>query len=216
MRQPAARRLQRAAAAAVAVTALTLAVAGCGGGDSGTKVVTVDASAAAVPPGAGRPVTNPQPAADFALRDQRGDLIRLSALRGKTVVIAFLYTQCPDVCPLIAESLNQALRDLGPARKDVRVLGISVDPEGDTPSAVRSFAAIHRLLPQFHYLTGTRAELEQVWKDYFVAVADRDDPIVDHSAYELLVDAEGIGRIRYDSEVRPEAVVSDIKALAAG
>ena len=96
------------------------------------------------------------------------------------------------------------------------MLGISVDPEGDTPSAVRSFAAIHRLLPQFHYLTGTRAELEQVWKDYFVAVADRDDPIVDHSAYELLVDAEGIGRIRYDSEVRPEAVVSDIQALAAG
>ena len=47
-------------------------------------------------------------------------------------------------------------------------------------------------------------------------MAGREAPIVDHSAYELLVDAEGIGRIRYDSTVRPEAVVRDIRALVAG
>src|SRR5581483_5058426 len=106
---------------------------------------------------------------DFALRDQAGRLVRLSALHGKFVVVTFLYTHCPDVCPLIATQLNDALRSLGPRRSAVRVLAVSVDPKGDTPAAVRRYVRERRLLPQFRYLTGTRAQLTPIWKGWFVA-----------------------------------------------
>ena len=62
----------------------------------------------------------------------------MSSQRGRFTLVTFLYTNCPDVCPLIAEHLNTALRQLGTTRADTRVLAVSVDPNGDTPSAVRA------------------------------------------------------------------------------
>ena len=162
----------------------------------------------------GSAITDPAPAADFALRDQDGRLVRLSDQRGRTVIVAFLYTHCPDVCPLIAENLNLALRRLGPRARSVRVLAVSVDPKGDTPAAVRRYVAQHRLLPQFRYLRGDRAQLEPVWKAYGVAADANRLALVDHSAYELLVDADGKGRAIYDARVKAADVVHDVEALA--
>src|SRR3954469_17580674 len=103
---------------------------------------------------------------DFALHDQDGRLVRLSQLRGKAVLVTFLYVHCPDVCPLIADNLDIVLRRLGPTRSGVRALAVSVDPKGDDPASVRKFIRAHRLLPQFRYLTGTRKELAPVWRAY--------------------------------------------------
>ena len=192
-----------------AALAAALLAAGCGASSKAKPGSTAPSA-----PGLGFRIARPVVAPDFALRDQVGQLIRLSSLRGTTVVIAFLYVHCVDVCPLIAENLNQALRDLTPEeRAAVRVLAISVDPKGDTVQAVRSYAAIHQLLPQFHYLIGSRAELEPVWQAYGVAALPGGPGLVDHSAYELLVAADGKGRVRYDSAVRPEPVAADIRAL---
>jgi protein SCO1/2 len=153
-------------------------------------------------------------APEFALRDQNGKLIRLSSERGKYVVITFLYVHCPDVCPIIAGQLNQALRDLGPARKDVRVLAVSVDPKGDTPPAVAHFIAVHRLLPEFLYLTGTVKTLEPVWHSYHIASTQRGNAVVvGHTALELLLDPSGKPRLIYDSHVTAQAVVHDLHAL---
>lgn len=157
----------------------------------------------------------PLPARDFALRDQQGTLVRLSALAGKYRIVTFLYTHCPDVCPLIATNLNQALRTLSPAeRARVAVLAVSVDPKGDTPAAVRQFVAEHRLLPQFHYLTGPRAQLVPVWKAYGIAVQPAGSTtIVNHSSWELLVTPDGKGRVLYDAQVKAGQVVHDLRAL---
>jgi protein SCO1/2 len=157
----------------------------------------------------------PLPARDFALRDQDGKLVRLSALAGKYRIVTFLYTSCPDVCPLIATNLNQALRRLAPAeRAQVRVLAVSVDATGDTPTAVRRFVAQHRLLPQFRYLTGTHAQLAPVWRAYGIAVQPRGSTtIVPHSSWELLVTPEGKGKVLYDAEVRAGQVVHDLHLL---
>ena len=73
----------------------------------------------------------------------------MSDQRGKLVLVTFLYTNCPDVCPLITQNLNQALQMLGPKRDDVRVLAVSVDPAGDTPESVDKYAKAHHLLPEF-------------------------------------------------------------------
>ena len=118
------------------------------------------------------------------------------------------------MCPLIAENLNQALRHLTPAeRGKVRVLAISVDPKGDTPASVDRFVREHRLLPQFRYLTGTEAQLRAVWRSWHVAVNPAKLDTVDHSAYELLADPEGRGRVIYDAGVQWDDVLHDLRVL---
>lgn len=53
------------------------------------------------------------PAPDFQLTDERGEPVSLASLRGKAVVLTFLYTSCPDTCPLVATKLGQVQRQLG-------------------------------------------------------------------------------------------------------
>jgi protein SCO1/2 len=159
----------------------------------------------------------PLPARNFVLRDQAGKRVSLDGLAGKIRIVTFLYTNCPDVCPLIASNLNSALRQLTPAqRAQVRVLAVSVDPKGDTKAAVRRFVAAHRLLPQFRYLTGTRAQLVPVWKAYGIAVQPPGKTsVVAHTSWELLVTPEGEGKILYDAQVQADAVAHDLRALLA-
>src|SRR5438876_11150818 len=106
---------------------------------------------------AGTPVSPVRRAPTIALHDAWGRPVSLAAQRGRYVLVTFLYVHCPDVCPLIAQNLNAALRRLGPKRDRVRVLAVSVDPAGDTPRAVKRYIAERGLLPQFRYLIGSLA-----------------------------------------------------------
>ena len=182
------------------------ALAGCGGSSP--------AKPAAIPLAGIEPSGRLAEPSDFELTDQDGQTVRLSAQRRKLVLIAFLYVHCPDVCPLTAESLNRALRSLGPDRSRVRVLAISVDPTGDTPAAVRAFVETHRLLPEFRYLTGSRRTLARVWRAYYVGTERiAGNPLVGHSAYVLLVDGEGRGRVHYPGVPTSADVLHDLRAL---
>ncbi len=151
----------------------------------------------------------------FALRDQAHRLVSLKSERGRVTLVAFLYTHCPDVCPIIAEQLNTALRALGAERTHVRVLAISVDPAHDTPAAVKRFVRVHRLLPEFRYLTGTRKQLAPVWRGFHIAAAPGPNGVVSHSAFELLLDPQGRERVLYDSKVKSADVVHDVRLLLA-
>jgi protein SCO1 len=96
----------------------------------------------------------------------------------------------------------------------VRVLAVSVDPKGDTPAAVRRFVRTHRLVPQFRYLTGTRAQLAPVWRAYGIAVQPRGSSVVvPHSSWELLVTPSGEGKLLYDAQVQAGEVASDLQTL---
>jgi protein SCO1/2 len=164
---------------------------------------------------AGGELDPPQPTPDFTLTDQSGQKVSMADQRGKLVVLTFLYTNCPDVCPLITQNLNQALQMLGAKSEDVRVLAVSVDPEGDTPKSVEAYAKAHHLLPEFHYLIGSRPELTDVWKDDDVAAVASDPELVDHTAYTMLVDRSGEGRVIYDASVKAMDVVHDVDELLA-
>jgi protein SCO1 len=159
----------------------------------------------------GLPTLGSSVATDFALTDQTGKTVRLSRQRGRIVLLTFLYTRCPDVCPLIAENLNQALRSLGRRRMSLRVIAVSVDPAHDTRQAVRQFVRVHRLLPQFRYLTGTSEQLRPIWQSYNLLVEIRNVERVSHSAYILLIDRSGRPRLYYPSTVDPQAIVHDLK-----
>jgi len=191
-----------------------LAASACGGGaghqHGAAASVTVTGGSSRF---AGGELDPPRPTPDFTLTDQTGQKVSMADQRGKLVLLTFLYTNCPDVCPLITQNLNQALQMLGTERDDVRVLAVSVDPEGDTPKSVDEYAKAHHLLPEFHYLIGSRDELTKVWKAYDVAAVASDPELVDHTAYTMLVDQSGEGRVIYDSQVKAKDVVHDVRAL---
>lgn len=188
-------------------------LAGCGGGSHAAKTGRIQAPAQAQ--SSGVPALADAKVIDFALRDQDGRLVTLAGQRGRLVLLTFLYTHCRDVCPLIAVNLNDVLRGLGPQRRDARVLAVSVDPARDTHRAIREFVRLHRLLPEFRYLTGPVSLLRQVWQNYNVLAMPRNQEVVDHSAPTLLIDRRGRPRTVYPSSLETGPVLRDVKKLLA-
>jgi protein SCO1/2 len=180
-------------------------VAGC--------ILAAGAANAATPKFVGPTIVHPSTAPDFALRDQNGRVTRLSAQRGKVVLVTFLYTHCPDACPLTAMHINEALGRLGSRGDHVTVLAVTVDPKGDTASAVRAFIRTHGLRPQFHYLTGSTRALGRIWRLYNVTPLRRGGPDPDHTLYVLLLDRSGKTRVLFDSLAKPAAMAHDVGVL---
>jgi protein SCO1 len=130
------------------------------------------------------------PAPHVRLVDARGRVLDTRELRGRPYAVTFLYTHCPDVCPLIGAELRAALERLGRDAGRVAVVAVSVDPNGDTPRAVRAWLRQHREPPNFHYLIGSRSQLAPVWRAYMVAPLSRGSESA-HTASIWLVDARG-------------------------
>ena len=155
----------------------------------------------------------PRPAPPISLHDAAGHPVTLAGQRGRFVLVTFLYVNCPDVCPLIAQNLNSALKQLGAGREDVRVLAVSVDPKGDTAAAVRRYAAQRGLLPEFRYLIGTRPALRKTWAAWHVLSVQRSPELVDHVAYTALIDRRGRQRVLYGAQVKARQVLHDLRVL---
>jgi protein SCO1 len=161
--------------------------------------------------GATRP---PAPAADFALRDQNGDLVQLSRLRGKVVVLTPLYTHCQDTCPLTAQQVRGALDDLSGGQRDgVHALALSVDPANDTADSARRFLVQHRVSGYMDFLLGPRSELQPVWRDYGFAPQTTEQ---EHNSYVVLIDRRGRQRVGFPIDhLTPEDLAHDIRVLLA-
>ena len=202
-------------AAVLAVVILAAALV-AGGGDSGAT--PAEAAVTAVPRDgfAGGVLTTPKPAPALALRNSAGEMVNVSADRGKAVFVTFLYTRCPDVCPLTTDNLRIARGKLSPAeRAKVSVIAVSVDPENDTPAAVQKFLARHRVIGQMNYLVGSAAELRPVWKNWGVAAAaDPTDPnFVAHSALIYGIGATGNIETVYSWDAPPADMAHDVPLL---
>lgn len=154
-------------------------------------------------------------APDLTLQDGlSGQSLTLSSLRGKVVVLSFLYTQCPDTCPLTAELLSAAQRALGTDAERVELVAISVDPARDTPQAIRAFSDAHRLTRSWHYLIGRREQLEPIWSAYGIrAEGDQGGPTVTHTDALFVIDATGRERRLLRTDVGPDAVAAAIRAI---
>jgi protein SCO1/2 len=83
---------------------------------------------------------------DAALTDQAGAARALDVYRGHPVLITMFYSSCPATCPLLIDTLRVTERELAPAQRDrLRVLLISIDPQRDTPEALRALAAARHI-----------------------------------------------------------------------
>src|ERR687896_663180 len=149
-------------------------------------------------------------APDFELRDQDGELVSMRALRGRPVLVTFLYTTCQDTCPAQAQIARGALDELG---HDLPALAIAVDPPRDTPERARAFLSEQRALGRLDFVLGTRAELKPLWKGFYV----RPQSVThEHNARFTLVDERGFQRVGYPGfEATAERIAHDIRILQA-
>jgi protein SCO1/2 len=88
-----------------------------------------------------------KPAPDFTLRDADGNTVRLADLRGKVIVLNFVYASCPDICPLHSERIAevQAMVNETPMKGQVRFISVTTDPVGDAPEVLREYGPAHGL-----------------------------------------------------------------------
>ena len=111
----------------------------------------------------------PQQAPPLELRNYLGQKVNIDSYRGKAVLVTFLYTDCPDICPLIASDLGVAETLMSSSLKSkVQMIAVSVDPRNDTPKAVAAFLASHGLTGKMQYLIGSKKELAPVWEAWKV------------------------------------------------
>ena len=158
------------------------------------------------------------PEPPLQLRNYKGERVNIDQYKGKAVLVTFLYTKCPDVCPLIASNIGVALNEMGPAKASkVQVIAVSVDPRGDTPKAVASFLQRHGVAGRIQYLIGSAHELGQVWKAWGVgAQADAEQPqLVNHSGLVYGISAQGKVTTLYAASFTPKEIVHDAPLLAS-
>jgi protein SCO1/2 len=153
----------------------------------------------------------------LSLRNYTGERVNIDQYKGKAVLVTFLYTKCPDVCPIITSNLGVALNAMGPAKASkVQVIAVSVDPRGDTPNAVAVFLKRHGMAGRMKYLIGSANELARVWKAWGVgAKQDAEQPqLVNHDGLVYGVSAQGKVTTLYAANFNPQEIAHDAPLLA--
>jgi protein SCO1 len=203
-------------AAAVLIVALA---AGCGSSSkSGTAGSTTATSAAKAADfesaGTLEPVKQAPP---LQLHNYLGQPVNLDSYRGKAVLITFVYTHCPDVCPLIVSNLRVAQKLLGKEASKAQIIAVSVDPTGDTEKTVTKFLASHEMTGKMQYLIGDKKELAHTWEAWGVGQErDAGNPdLIEHSGLVYGITGSGKRLTIYSANFKPAAIAHDVPLLAA-
>jgi protein SCO1/2 len=202
-----------------AAIAIVGALGGCGGSSGGDTTTRpgVPKGQAETNSGnyAGSEATPPQAAPALALHDSLGEPVNLAQYKGKAVLLTFIYTHCPDICPLIVSHLKTAQAQLGPKAKGMQIVAVSTDPRGDTPKTVAAFLKAHGMSGRMQYLIGSRKELGHVWTDWNIVVnpAKSGRDLVEHSALIYGIAADGKVTTLYPANFKPAQIVHDVPLL---
>ena len=156
---------------------------------------------------------------DFALQDQQGKQRRLSAFKGKVVIVFFGYTQCPDVCPTTLTTLKETMLLLGKDAQQVQVILITLDPERDTQALLAEY--IPSFHPSFLGLRGNLAETEATARAFKVFYKKQPGTApgsysIDHSTGTYVYDPQGRLRLYVKYGETAEHIAADIKQLLDG
>jgi protein SCO1/2 len=156
---------------------------------------------------------------EFSLVGDDDARFALSSLRGKVVLVFFGYSSCPDACPTTLSKLATVSRRLGADRSRIKTLYVTVDPERDTPDALRTD------LDNFDLdalgLTGTKSEIDKVVSLFGAAYEMTPTPgsvakyTVAHTTWVYALDTKGRARIRFPYEATVDEIVNGIRAILA-
>jgi protein SCO1/2 len=196
--------------AVVIAGGVALLLAGKGG--SGKSAPEVSASAFA-----GSVASPPEQAPPLQLRNYRGEEVNIASYRGKAALVTFIYTHCPDVCPLITANLRVAQGLLGAQASKAQIIAVSVDSRGDTPKTVAIFLAAHRMTGRMQYLIGSQRELARVWKAWGIG-SERDahsPQLVEHTGLVYGISASGKITTLYPANFKPAEIAHDVPLLTS-
>jgi protein SCO1/2 len=162
---------------------LSIGAAGCdsaqAGADSSAPVAYVSSS----------PVVYDYALPDFDLIDQRGQRVTRADLTGKVLVVDFIFTTCPTVCPRLTERMAVVQKELA-SDSDVRLVSITVDPENDTPEKLAAYGAKYGADPaRWYFLDGEPEHVQKtVLHGFKMAVRRVSEVSIDHAERFVLVD----------------------------
>jgi protein SCO1/2 len=151
---------------------------------------------------------------DAKLVDQNGKTVALTSLKGKPMVVDFIYTSCPGPCLMeTAKLANVALRLGGDMGSKVTIVSISVDPEHDGPKQLLDYSRQQGADQKgWYFLTGGPAEVDQALAGFKLSRQIEPDGSVGHMISMMLIGSDGRIVREYNGEaVRAQDIVDDVK-----
>lgn len=162
----------------------------------------------------------------YQLVNQKGEpIVFPDFVKGKIVVMNFIFTNCPDICPLSTNNMRLIQERLNKERiKNVQFVSMSFDPNNDTPEVLTKFADIRGLdLSNWTFLTGRKSVTDSVIHQANVIAVPNDSTVFKdgrkiyyyiHTDRISLIDNEGRIRKNYiGSKINIDEIVNDIKKL---
>ena len=164
------------------------------------------------------PLANIGPAPEVELVDSAGQPFKLSSLRGKAVLVSFVYTTCTGSCPATTLNLSRVqekLKEAGLWGKQVEFVSISLDPVRDTPDELAHYAKIFRAdTSAWHFLTGPPDQVTKVIAAWDMWARVNAAGVLDHPSRIFLVDPQGHEREIYNLQfLTPETVIQDVRTV---
>ncbi|QHW35406.1 SCO family protein (plasmid) [Paenibacillus rhizovicinus] len=163
-----------------------------------------------------------RPAPSFALNDMNGNLVRSSDLNGHVVLLAFIFTTCPDICPITTSKmvqLQEELKQRGQFGNQVRFVSITIDPDQDTPEALKQYASQMGADPAgWSFVRGTEQDIQELASRFGYMVQNLGDGQFVHTVTSLtLIDGSGQVRNIYKmgEDMVNKTVLGDIETLTS-
>ncbi|MGD0421022.1 MAG: SCO family protein [Xanthobacteraceae bacterium] len=149
----------------------------------------------------------------FHLEDQNGKPVSDQDLKGQPFLVFFGYTHCPDICPTTLFEISEVIKKLGNDAGRTGAIFITVDPERDTPAALKDY--LSNFDPHLRGLTGDPAAVAAAIKAYRVyakKVPLKDgDYTMDHTAVVYLMDKDGHFVAPFNLKQTPEAAAEQLR-----
>ena len=151
----------------------------------------------------------------FTLVDGDGKTVTDQAFRGRWMMVYFGYTHCPDACPTALQDMANALDQLGPKKKDVAPIFITIDPERDTPQVMKDYVAAFEagIVPLSGSLDAVSAAAH-AYRVYYAKHPTKDGGYdMDHSSIIYLMDPRGRFVANFTHETPPDQIAAKLKSL---
>ena len=167
---------------------------------------------------------------EFSLIKPNGNVTNLSDYEGQVLIVSFIYSRCPDVCPVVSSNLRWVSQELADHYEaNFSIVSITVDPWWDTQNVLGQYATERNL--SWPHLTGDVATLEPVWESFHVGLQTyinesasnesnstsgrhHPDYLVDHSTATIILDKEHNQRVRWnDLDWEPTLFAEDVQQL---
>lgn len=183
-------------------------------------LVVVNRPAGGLQPGEVASTGQAQVGGPFQLVDQDGRPVDESMLEGKWSLVFFGFTWCPDYCPTTLAALDATKQRLGDKAKDLQIVFISVDPERDTPQALKDYLSSDGFPQGVIGLTGTPEQVRtaaDAYRAYYQKVGEGEGYTMNHSLTVYLMGPDGRFRTAVAEELGPERSAAIIeRAMAQG